>query len=286
MKKGSLLMGLQAREIAAGMFYIETGKGIMRSTVYFVRSGSASSWVLIDSASAHCGPLIREAAEALFGAKTPPTAILLTHVHPDHAGSALELAQGWNCPVYVHPDELPFATADSSNFFATYHNYTTAAGRWTPPPLDKWLILPLVRAMPGRKREVMLAGSSLKGVVRAFEPGKGLPGLPEWDYIPTPGHTPGHVAFFRPADRVLIAGDALLTINLNSAKGFLLWSLSRNNPRVSGPPWYTTWCWQAAKESVGRIARLEPRILAGGHGLPMTGPSTACDVRAFAGRFR
>ena len=131
--EGGMLMASQPQEIAPGVFYIEAGKGIPRSNVYFVRSGS--SWVLIDTASAHCGPVIQKAAESLFGADTPPVAILLTHVHPDHSGSTLELARRWGCLAYVYPDELPFATADISNFFSTYKDYTTSVGPLDPPPL-------------------------------------------------------------------------------------------------------------------------------------------------------
>ena len=79
------------REIAPDIYYTEVGKGISRSNVYFVHSGS--SWVLIDAASANCRRLIQKTAESLFGANTRPASILLTHDHPDHAGSALELAR-------------------------------------------------------------------------------------------------------------------------------------------------------------------------------------------------
>ena len=34
-----------------------------------------------------------------------------THVHPDHAGSALGLARAWQAPVYLHPAEMDLATA-------------------------------------------------------------------------------------------------------------------------------------------------------------------------------
>jgi len=271
---------VQPKEIAAGVFYIEAGKGIARSNVYFVRSGS--SWVLIDAASANCGRAIQEAADSLFGANTRPTAILLTHVHPDHAGSVLELAQNWDCLAYVHPDDLPFATADISNFFSTYREYSTSSGRWAPPPLDRWLILPMMHAIPRRRRESMLSVSSFKDVARAFDPGNGVPGLPDWECIPTPGHTPGHVAFFRLGDRTLIAGDAVVHVNLNSLLGLLLWGSGRSKQRLSGPPWYTTWNWRVAKESVASVARLEPLVLATGHGLPMTGTGTAQELRALA----
>jgi len=64
---------------------------------------------LIDAGWAKDGPHIKKAAECVFGADTRPASILLTHFHPDHAGSALQLARIWDCPVYVHPDELPLA---------------------------------------------------------------------------------------------------------------------------------------------------------------------------------
>jgi glyoxylase-like metal-dependent hydrolase (beta-lactamase superfamily II) len=260
------------REITPDVYCMEIGKGINRSNVYFVRSGS--SWVLIDAASAHCGQIIRKTAESLFGVNTPPASILLTHDHPDHAGSIRELVRMWDCPVYVHPDELPLAAFGDLSTIRRYAN-----------PLDRWVILPLLRVMPRRRVESMLSETSLKGVVRAFDPCAAVPGLPDWECIPTPGHTPGHVAFFRNRDRALITGDALLTVDLNSFKGFLLWSLRLNKQRVSGPPWYSTWNWPAAKESVAILARLEPRVLACGHGIPMAGDRIVLELRAFADHF-
>jgi glyoxylase-like metal-dependent hydrolase (beta-lactamase superfamily II) len=262
-------------EIASGVYYLEVGKGIMRSNVYFVRS--SSSWVLIDTGSAKCDREIQEAAESLFGADTPPSAILLTHDHPDHAGSASALARQWGCVVYVHPDELALVTADFSNFFSIVKGYAN--------PLDTWVILPLMRLMP-RQHKAMLSASSFKEAARTFDPVDGVPGLPGWECIPTPGHTPGHVSFFRPGNRVLITGDAVLTIHLNSLWSFLRWGVGRNKRRLSGPPWYTTWNWRAAKKSVATLARLEPLVLACGHGLPMSGAGIAPELHAFAEYFR
>jgi glyoxylase-like metal-dependent hydrolase (beta-lactamase superfamily II) len=192
----------------------------------------------------------------------------LTHFHPDHAGSALQLARTWGCPVYVHPDELPLANGD----FAAMKKY---AG-----PLDHWVVLPLMSAMGRRRREAIVARSSLRIVARPLEPGAEVPDLPGWECIPTPGHTPGHVSFFRASDRVLITGDAVVTLQLNSLAGLLL-----QRPGLSEPPRYTSWSWQAARESVARLAGLEPNVLAGGHGAPMTGAGTAGVLRAFADRF-
>ena len=268
----SKLDNAMCQEIAPGVHCKEVGKGISRSNVYFVRSGP--SWVLIDAASANCSRLIQKTAESLFGASTRPVLILLTHDHPDHAGSALDLARMWGCPVYVHADELPLAAIGDLSTVEKYAN-----------PLDRWIILPLLRLMPRRRVESMLSKASLKEVVQAFDSGATIPGLPDWECIHTPGHTPGHVALFRTSDRVLITGDAILTVNLNSFLGFLLWGLRLNKQRVSGPPWYSTWNWQAAKESVAALMGLEPRVLASGHGVPMAGEETAQELHAFVNRF-
>jgi len=165
----------------------------------------------------------------------------------------------------MHPDELPLATAGFAAMMA-------GAG-----PLDSCLILPLMRAMGRRLREAVLAKSSLGDVARAFETGAGVPGLPGRESIPAPGHTPGHVSYIPPSDRVLITGDAVVTLEVNSWAGLLL-----QRPGLSGPPWYTTWSPPAAKESIERLARLEPTVLAGGHGRPMTGAGTVQELNAFA----
>lgn len=255
--------GVVTREIAPDVHCLGPW-GRAQTDVYLVRSGP--SWVLIDAGWAQDGPRIERAAESLLGPGVRPSAILLTHCHPDHAGAALLLARAWDCAVWMHPAELPFATGDFAGMRAF-------AG-----PLDRLVVLPLMRAMGTRRREAVLARSNLSEVARTFEPGTEIPGLEGWECIPTPGHTPGHVSYFRPRDRVLISGDALVTLRVNTVQGLLL-----QQPGLSGPPWYTTWSQHAARASIRTLARLEPTVLAGGHGKPMTDPGTAARLRAFAG---
>ena len=243
--------GSRPAEIAAGVYWVAEGTG--KSNVYLVRSGS--SWVLIDAAWPHKGELIKTSAETLFGADTAPAAILLTHLHPDHAGSAAELARAWNVPVYADPGELPLPTGKLA--------YSDPIGRVTGP---------FTRFLPDEE-----FGAAMR-IVTAVDPGAGVPGLPDWERIPTPGHTPGHVSYFRASDRVLITGDALLTANARS-----LWGLLPGQQTISGPPRISTWNWAAATQSVARLAGLEPRVLAPGHGTPMA-TATAAALRSFAGR--
>ncbi len=254
--------GTAATEIAPDVYLIGPS-GRTQTNAYLVRDGS--SWVLVDAGWENDGPRIQAAARSLLGPGRTPSAILLTHAHPDHDGSARELARAWGCPVLAHHAEIPLATGD----FAAMRRF---AG-----PLDRWLVLPLMRAIGGRRREAILAGSSLAGIVQPLQPGGGIPGLESWEWIHTPGHTPGHVAFVRARDRVVISGDAILTLKVNAWAGLL-----RQEQGLSGPPWYTTWDPEAATASIGGIADLEPSVLAGGHGLPLAGPGTAAAVHAFA----
>jgi hypothetical protein len=78
----------------------------------------------------------------------------------------------------------------------------------------------------------------------------------------------------------LITGDALVTVSLNS-----VWGLLTRKREMSGPPWYASWNWRLAKKSVATLAELEPQVVAGGHGIPISGPDTPGLVQAFSGRF-
>jgi glyoxylase-like metal-dependent hydrolase (beta-lactamase superfamily II) len=249
-------------EIAPDVFCVGPW-GRTQTNVYLVRAGS--SWVLVDAGWAQDAGRIRSAVRSVLGSETAPAAILLTHVHPDHAGAARELAAEWGCPVVVHPDEIPIATGD-------FDAMTRYAG-----PMDRWLILPVMRLIGRRRREAVLEAGSLAGTVRSLGPDGLIPGIEGWRWVHTPGHTPGHVAYVRARDRVVISGDALLTLRVNDAAGFL-WG----RQGLSAPPWYTTWDRQAAHASIRAIADLEPSALAGGHGRPLTGAGTAAAVSEFA----
>jgi glyoxylase-like metal-dependent hydrolase (beta-lactamase superfamily II) len=247
-------------EVAAGVYGVALGPGVLASSVYLVRSGE--SWVLIDAGWSGDAEVIRRACESLFGADARPTAILLTHIHPDHSGAAGDLARAWRVPVYVHPDELPMA-----------------AGKYLPEfdmPLDHWVIMPIMRLLPARWRSRIEAAGDITDVTRPLEPGGVVPGLQEWEWIAVPGHTPGSVAFLRRSDGVLVSGDAVVTVDLNSVLGLL-----RGRARLAGPPWYTTWSQQAAQRSITALAALEPRVLAPGHGYPLAVRTTEV-LRAFA----
>jgi glyoxylase-like metal-dependent hydrolase (beta-lactamase superfamily II) len=249
-------------EIARGVHWLP----VRGANVYFVRSGE--SWVLIDAGYRSSARAIAEAAARLCGAAGRPELILLTHGHPDHAGAAVGLAAAWDLPIILAEDEMPFV-----NGTALY-----------PEPLVHFM----ARVMPRRVMEALVRGSDLGAAIRSFDPQADVPDLPDWIAVPTPGHTPGHVAFFRRGDRTLLTGDAVLTLAWSSRLGGggagWLWDLARCRPRLSGPPTVVTCDWREAAASIVGLAELDPWVLATGHGIPLAGRQVAPALRAFAAR--
>lgn len=204
------------------------------------------SWVLIDAGLATSGASIVRAAAERFGPDSRPAAVILTHGHFDHVGSLPELADHWDVPVYAHEREMPHLT-----------------GLVSYPPPD-----PTVGggAMAFLSRFYPRGPIDLGSRVRILPADGTVPGMADWRWIHTPGHTPGHVSLFRDSDRTLIAGDAFVTVRQESALAVLL-----QMPEVRRPPAYYTPDWQTARQSVELLAQLRPNIAVTGHGIPMHG---------------
>jgi glyoxylase-like metal-dependent hydrolase (beta-lactamase superfamily II) len=249
-------------QIARDVHWLALGRGLHAVNVYLI--GSRDCWCLVDAGWPGHAAEIRQAAAGLFGDGSRPASILLTHCHPDHTGAARELALEWACGVWMHPRDLPLANPDER------------AVRECGGPLDLWVILPAMRLMGPRRMRAALKKGSLGDVARALYPGQPLPGPPGWTVLPAPGHTPGHIALLREDDGVIITGDALCTIDLNSPLG-----LVRQRPALGDPPWITTWDWATAKASAASIAARGPDVIAPGHGIPMRGAEASLHVRRF-----
>ena len=215
--------------------------------VYFVGDPARIDrpWVLVDAGMPGSAGAIRRAAEARFGSRRPKC-IVLTHGHFDHRGALAELAEAWDVPVYAHELELPYLKGMSSY-----------------PPPD-----------PGVGGGFMAFSSPLYPKrpidlgerVYALPSDGSVPGMPGWQAVHTPGHTPGHVAFFREADRTLIAGDAFVTTKQES-----LLAVLTQRKEIHGPPMYFTPDFDAARASVRALLALRPMVAATGHGVPMRG---------------
>ncbi|MGG4489872.1 MBL fold metallo-hydrolase [Metabacillus idriensis] len=212
--------------------------------VVFLRSGD--DWYLIDAGMPHSADTIKSAFEVHAGVEMAPKAILLTHGHFDHVGGIIELVEQWQVPVYAHALELPYLTGQK--------DYPEPDGS-----VEGGLIAKISRFFPND-------AINLTDHVQALGENGQIPGLPEWKWIHTPGHTPGHVSFYREEDRTLIAGDAFVTVRQDS-----LYKVFTQKQELSGPPRYYTTDWQAAWNSVKTLEALKPSTAITGHGLPMSG---------------
>ncbi|RYY12744.1 MAG: MBL fold metallo-hydrolase, partial [Cytophagaceae bacterium] len=107
-----------------------------------------------------------------------------------------------------------------------------------------------------------------------------VPGLPGWRWLHTPGHTPGHVSFFRAEGKVLVAGDAFTTVKGESALATLT-----QKQLVHGPPAYFTPDWDSARVSVAELLSLVPEVAATGHGIAMHGDELRSQLAHLAVHF-
>ena len=220
------------------------------------------TWTLIDAGIPGSASRIRHWAETHFGRY--PNAIVLTHGHFDHAGEAAALADGWDCPIFAHPLEFPYLTGqreyDAPNWKAGGGIMSLLSPTYPKGPINLGTRL---KELPSEGSEVTVAH------------------LPGWTLLHTPGHTPGHVSFFRENDKTLIVGDAFCTTKPES---FFEAAIAQQ-PELHGPPAYFTSDWAAARASVRKLAALEPVAVAVGHGKPLAGQGVSDRLYALADAF-
>jgi glyoxylase-like metal-dependent hydrolase (beta-lactamase superfamily II) len=228
--------------------------------VCFLGDPIRGSWVLVDAGMPHCADAIITAAENRFGANRPPQGIVLTHGHFDHVGAIIELVRYWDVQVFAHERELPYLTGKKA---------------YLPPDptVEGGLLAKMSFLYPNEPIDI-------RGCVRAISPGGTIPILPDWRWIHTPGHTPGHISLFRDSDRLLIAGDAFVTVNQES-----VYKVFMQESEISGPPKYFTTDWVAAKDSVLKLEALRPAIAVTGHGPLMSGESLSNSLTRLANEF-
>ena len=214
------------------------------ANLYFYKSNR--EFVIIDAGLPGFGKSVLRALESI-AAEREPDAVILTHGHFDHVGALPAILKRWpDITVYANSLEFPYLT-----------------GQEKYPPADPWNGTGAMAMMSFLyPRKPIDISSNLQPL-----PADGsIPFMSGWHWVPTPGHTRGHVSLFRPDDRTVIAGDAFVTVRQES-----LAQVSRQTVEVNGPPAYFTPDWTASEHSVQTLLSLKPLLALTGHGKPLRG---------------
>jgi glyoxylase-like metal-dependent hydrolase (beta-lactamase superfamily II) len=161
------------------------------------------------------------------------TAHALTHAHPDHQGSSHAICEQLGIPLWCGQDDVPAMETPGAivNPKAPGWLNKLQARYWTGPPHP---------------------------VARALKEGDEVAGF---TVLETPGHSRGHVSFWRESDRVLIVGDVLGSINFITGI-----------PGLNTPPDLFTPDPARNRASARRLAELKPALACFGHGAPLRDP--------------
>jgi hydroxyacylglutathione hydrolase len=153
--------------------------------------------------------------------------VALTHCHPDHQGVAEVVCETFNAPLACHEADV-----------------LAMEGKTAMLP-DNRLIRLGVRYLAGPPypvAKVLRHGDEIAG----------------FRVLHTPGHTPGHVIFFRDSDRLAIAGDLLANIHFVTGK-----------PGLRLPPPFFCADYALNRRSIQTLIKLEPALVCFGHGPPL-----------------
>jgi glyoxylase-like metal-dependent hydrolase (beta-lactamase superfamily II) len=152
----------------------------------------------------------------------PISANVLTHAHFDHFGSSHAICEKLGIPLWCGADDVEAVEAGKM---------VIRGGR----------MVPAAKAHP---------------VSRALKEGDEVAGF---TVLETPGHSPGHVSYWRERDRVLVCGDVVWGQNPFLFSG----GIQEPYPFASPDP-------NRNRESARRLAALEPALVCFGHGKPVT----------------
>ena len=228
--------------------------------VFIIESQDQPSWVLVDTGLKSSYAKIKNMIAEVLEPGATPNAIILTHGHFDHRGALQQLATEWNVPVYCHHMEVPYLTGKASY----------------PPPdptVGGGMMASMAFVYPN-------SPINIEEHLRELPEDGKVPELPDWEWIHTPGHTPGHISLFREKDGVLVAGDAVVTTRQES-----VFSVMSQKKVLSGPPKYFTPDWGAAARSVRALSDLEPNVITSGHGCSMYGDEARKALHKMAREF-
>jgi glyoxylase-like metal-dependent hydrolase (beta-lactamase superfamily II) len=165
----------------------------------------------------------------------------LTHAHPDHQGSSHAICERLGIPLWCGQGDVPAMETPGGISNSQVPGWLNRLQQrfWTGPPH------PVARAL--------VEGDEVAG----------------FTVLESPGHSAGHVAYWRESDRVLILGDVLNNMNLLTGI-----------PGLHEPPAVFTPDPARNRQSARRLAELRPQLTCFGHGPPLRDPGKLAEFVA------
>jgi hydroxyacylglutathione hydrolase len=178
--------------------------------------------VIVDAATRHAAGRILAAVEG-----RTVTAHAVTHGHSDHQGSSAALVAALDVPFWAPAGEAAVLRSDDNSALGRDNVITRWQRRhWAGPAVDA-------------ARELDEGDALDAGFVA----------------LATPGHSPGHLSYWREDDRTLVAGDVLFGRHPITGR-----------PGLHEPPAAFTLDIPRNRASIRRVAELRPKVMAFGHG--------------------
>ena len=216
------------KPIAPGIYTFE---GLLVGRVYLLERGD--NLALIDTGTIFAPARIIHQLKASGRRPKQVTQILITHAHTDHVGGLARLKALTGAAVIASERERPIIEGDEPVQF---------------PPLET--LSPWGRAMrAGRASEQWLGGTL---VDRAVNDGDTV--IDGVQAVMTPGHTPGHVTYWLPEQRVAFCGDVVMHFFGRLTQPFAAFSMDMAENR----------------RSIARLCDLQPDVVCFGHGPALT----------------
>jgi glyoxylase-like metal-dependent hydrolase (beta-lactamase superfamily II) len=227
---------------------------------YLVDTGDG--WMLVDSGlnTDEAWAALDAGVRAAAGGWAQVAVHVITHMHMDHVGLGARVRAESGAAVWMgrlDAERMAHAAAHPDD----EADYRAALLRRCGAPDETVRQVEELR----RRAEPLAPAVAVDGTLDGDE--GDVPGAAGWRFVWTPGHTAGHVSLFRPADRVLIAGDAVLPR--------ITPTLGVNRQRTDPVGDYA--------QALARIQALHPSLVLPGHGeAPEDGVARIRELRAAA----
>lgn len=235
-------MSADVRQVADGTYLVHGG----HTNWVVLTDGDAAT--LVDTGYPGDRRALLDSLAAVGSSPEAVAAVLITHAHNDHLGSAEYLRAIHGTPVLLHEAEVPHARRD---FLQQVSVGTVLRNAWRPGVLP-WMAH--VLRTGGTEQHPVTAPAAFPTDGALDLPGRPVP-------VHTPGHTDGHCVYHLPDAGVVISGDALVSAHALS--------------RIEGPqllPDLFHHDRTRAISSLDVVASLEGDVLLPGHGPVHRGP--------------